>query len=167
MKNEISEKIPEYMGNLIKQERHRKMYQLALTEPEGEIARKLIEAIGGKKPVERMLDDAFKTLREMFPHKDEAHKQWTRRRLVSWWRRDSDSVGFRQMTELMIAAEKKNEERRLVEEARREHAAFIARTARIAEVLNLTDEAFFGPQIEGLGNNLERVDRARDKGNEE
>jgi hypothetical protein len=163
MKNEISEKNPEYMGNLIKQERHRKMYQVALTEPEGEIARKLIEAIGGKKPVERMLDDAFETLRAMFPHREDAHKQWTRRRLVSWWRRNSDSVGFRQMTELMMAAEKAKEERRLVEEARREHAEFIARTARIAEMLIRTDEAFHSPQIEGMGDNMGRVHSAGNK----
>lgn len=159
MKNEISEEIPEYMGNLIKQERRRKMYQVALTEPEGEMARKLIKAIGGKKPIETMLDDAFEALSEMFPHKEAPHKRWTRRRLVSWWRRESDNVGFRQMTELMIAAEKAKEERRLIEEARREHAEFIARTARIAEMLALTDEAFHSPQIEGMGNNTRGVHR--------
>lgn len=128
------------------------------------IARSLIRDIGGSSSVNDMLYSANKLLSKLFPHNGDASLQWSERRLKRWWYRETEVVRHTQMMELYEAARKAKEERELIEKARREHAEFIARTASLKAMLERQDEDFHSPQIGGLGNNLERVDRARDKG---
>lgn len=110
----------------------------------------LIESIGGPGRVNEKLFRAYRTLTKLFPHADEPQKQWNERRLRSWWNRESDVVRHWQMLELYEAAQKVKAERELVAKARREHAEFIQKTARLAAFLEHQDEAFAGPQVEAL-----------------
>jgi len=113
--------------------------------------------VGRDNPVGVMLYEAFKKLRKMFPHDDEPHKQWTERRLKSWWNRESENVMHWQMCELFETAKRDKEERVLIAAARREHAEFIAKTARLRSLLEHQDEDFHRTQIEGMGGQLGRV----------
>lgn len=116
------------------------------------LARSLVRDIGGKEnPVGVMLFEAFDKLRKMFPHNGEPHYQWTERRIKAWWNRETENVLHREMVELFEAAQKAKEERGLISAARREHADFIAKTARLAAILEHQDEAFHRNQIEALG----------------
>ena len=125
------------------------------------LARALVRDIGGRdNPIGVMLYEAFKKLRKMFPHDEEPHKQWTERRLKGWWNRESQNVMHWQMCEMYAAASKAKEERALVAAARKEHAEFIEKTARLRALLEHTDEAFFGDQIEGMERQFGQIGRA-------
>lgn len=126
------------------------------------LARALVQDIGGQGRVSEMLYSALKTLRQMFPHHEEPHKQWNERRLKAWWNRESENVMHWQMLELFEAAKKAKDERELLAAARREHAEFIAKTARIAALLEHQDEAFHSAQIEAMGQQCGRMGGARD-----
>lgn len=128
------------------------------------LARRLVEDIGGRGRVSETLYEAYKTLRRMFPHTEEPHKQWTERRLKSWWNRESENVMHWQMLELYQAAAKRKEERALLAEARREHAEFIAKTAHLRALLEHADEAFHSHQIEGMGGIVGGMDMPGNKG---
>jgi hypothetical protein len=56
---------------------------------------------------------------------------------------------------------KAKEERELLQKARKEHAAFIEKTASYRALLERTDPDFFGGEIERLGGMGRRVDSAR------
>ena len=125
-----------------------------------EMARGYVLDIGGTASAQVMLARAYATLAAMFPHKEDPKNQWTERRVKSFWWRDAATVQFREMIELHRAAEKAKEERELLQKARKEHAAFIEKTASLRALLERTDEDFFGAEIERLGGVGRRVDRA-------
>jgi hypothetical protein len=125
-----------------------------------EMARGYVLDIGGRTSVQVMLARAYTTLAEMFPHKDDPKNQWTERRVKSFWWRDAATVQFREMLELHRAAEKAKEERELLQKARKEHAAFIEKTASYRALLERTDQDFFGGEIERLGSQLGGMDRS-------
>lgn len=128
------------------------------------LARSLVQDIAGSGRVNEVLYAAYKKLQKMFPHDDEPHKKWTESRLKSWWYRESENVMHWQMCELYKAAAKAKEERALLTAARREHAEFIAKTARLRALLEFTDEAFHRNEIERLGQLSGRVDCSRIEG---
>ena len=125
----------------------------------------LISAIGGGGTNAQALLGAAETkLRKLFPHHNEPSKQWTFRRLRAWWNNETDIVRHWQMLELYKAAAAAKEERELLDAARREHAAFIQKTTALAQMLEHSDEAFFGEQIEALRHQARGVDRAGNRG---
>jgi len=126
-----------------------------------EMARGYVLDIGGKTSVQVMLARAYKILAEMFPHEGDPKSQWTERRVKSFWWRDAAIVEFREMRELHAAAAKAKEERELLQKARKEHAAFIEKTASLRALLERTDEDFFSSQIEGLRGQSRDLDRTR------
>ena len=128
------------------------------------LARALVQDIGGQGRVSEMLYSALKTLRQMFPHRDEPHKQWNERRLKAWWNKESENVMHWQMVELYQAAAKAKEERALLAAARREHAEFVAKTARLAALIEHQDEAFHSASIDALRGSMGHVDLSRDRG---
>lgn len=119
-----------------------------------------VRDIGGDGPSKAVLPRALRILSEMFPHRDSPKNQWTERRLRGFLFGDAASVRYREMVELHRAAERAKAERKMLEEARKEHAAFIEKTASLRALLEHQDEAFHSPQIEGLGRVVGRVDRA-------
>lgn len=94
------------------------------------LANDLISEIGGKRHVGDMLRTAWKELNKQFPHRDDPENKWTERRLRSWWNRESQTVRHFQMVELFLTAE-------AVKEARKNNAAYRAKTARLAEMAKL------------------------------
>jgi hypothetical protein len=119
-----------------------------------------IQAIGGGGKVYAMIGKALDRLNELFPHKGEPEKQWTERRLRAWWNHDTDIVRHWQMLELHAAAAKAKEERELLAMARREHAEFIQKTARLAALLELTDPDYFSDEIARMGIESRNMGRA-------
>jgi hypothetical protein len=107
----------------------------------------LVRSIGGGGRVGDFLHTASKELRRLFPHAGERKKQWTERRLKSWWNAESDVVRHWQMMELYEAAETVKSERELLKAARREHAEFIEKTAHIRALAELA-------QANGAGSDL-------------
>jgi hypothetical protein len=103
------------------------------------LANVFIEEIGGTNKVKVMLASATKFLRENFRHGDEPEKQWTERRLRSWWNNESRKVEFWQMVELATAAELAKIKR---EESRRESSQLRARLATLDARLATVDPDF-------------------------
>lgn len=99
------------------------------------LARSLVRDIGGPGRVNEVLYAAYRRLRKMFPHEHDDLNQWTETRLRGWWYGTSKHVYHWQMCELYKAAAKAKEERELIAAARREHAEFIKKTTRIAQML--------------------------------
>jgi hypothetical protein len=97
----------------------------------------------------------------MFPHEENPKLQWTERRVRSFWNQEAAYVEFREMRELHAAAAKAKEERELLQKARKEHAAFIEKTAAYRALLERTDPTFFGDEIKRLGSQLGDLDRTR------
>ena len=124
-----------------------------------EMARSYVVDIGGPGKGVAIVSKAFDLLAKLFPHREEPKDQWTLRRVRSFWGRDAAHVKYREMVELHRAAETAKEERRLLELARKEHAAFIAKTASLRALLERQDADFHGPSIEGLGGGAGGVDR--------
>lgn len=82
-------------------------------------------------------------------------RQWTERRIRSIVDEEIRGVDHYEMADL---------ERMAIREGRREFQASVQRAARLAAFLASTDEGFFGPEIDRLGEFLSRVDRSRDSG---
>jgi hypothetical protein len=91
----------------------------------------LIEQIGGKRHVGDMLHTAWKELSKRFPHREDPENRWTENRLKSWRYNESNVVKHFQMVELFETAE-------ALRAARNEHAEYIAKTARIRALAQLT-----------------------------
>ncbi len=127
------------------------------------LARSLVRDIGGPGRVNEVLYAAYKRLRKMFPHEQDNFNTWTENRLKGWWYGTSKHVYHWQMVELYEAAEKAKAERDQIAAARREHAEFIAKTARIAALLERQDEAFHGPQVNALRGQVGNVDLPRNR----
>jgi len=92
----------------------------------------LIEEIGGKRHIGDMLRTACRELRSRFPHRHDPENQWTERRLRGWWNNESRTVKHFQMVELYVAAEE-------LRAARKEHAEFRSKTARIRQMAQLIE----------------------------
>lgn len=125
------------------------------------LASSYIADIGGPGKVKTILGTAYDCLAKMFPHEDEPDWQWTERRVRAFWNKEAAYVEFREMRELHTAAAKAKEERELLQKARKEHAAFIEKTASYRALLEGTDEDFYRPEIEGLGGRMGGLDRSR------
>lgn len=121
------------------------------------MARSYVADIGGSTRVKVMLANAYDRLNELFPHKHDPENGWTERRLRAFWNQEAATVQFREMVELHRAAEKAKAERELIKKARKEHAEFIEKTARLRSLLEHQDQDFHGPQIEGMGGGLGRM----------
>lgn len=121
------------------------------------LAKSLIKDIGGGGQVATMIFNAYTTLSRMFPQ-----SQWTARRLKSWWNQETENVLHREMRELYQAAQAKKAEQELIREARNEHKEFLAKTARLAALLEHQDEAFHSSQIAALRGQARGVDRSGD-----
>lgn len=128
------------------------------------LASSYVADIGGPGKVKTILGNAYDRLAEMFPHRSNPEWQWTERRVRAFWNKEAAYVEFREMRELHQAAAKAKEERELLQKARKEHAAFIEKTASLRALLERQDEAFHSPQIEGLGCRSCGVDMPRDRG---
>lgn len=120
--------------------------------------------IGGQGSAKTILSKAYEKLVDMFPHAEDPHNKWTERRIRAFWWREAATVQFREMLELHQAAEKAKAERELLAAARKEHAAFIEKTASLRALLEHQDEAFHRPQIEGLGSITSGMDRTGTEG---
>lgn len=103
------------------------------------LANTFIEEIGGTNKVKVMLAEAHKFLRKHFKHVDEPEKEWTERRLRSWWNSECRKVEFWQMIELATAAEMAKQMR---EESRRDSNELRARLATLDARLTNVDENF-------------------------
>lgn len=121
------------------------------------MARGYVSDIGGGGSVKTVLANAYDKLARTFPE-----SKWTERRVRAFWNEEASTVQFREMLELHRAAEKAKAERKLLAEARKEHAAFIAKTAALRSLLEHQDEAFHSAQIEGLGSQCSGMDMSRD-----
>lgn len=128
------------------------------------LARSLVQDIGGPGRVNEVLYAAYKRLQKMFPHDGDAHNRWTENRLKAWWYGQNERVYHFQMVELYKAAAKAKEERELLARARREHAEFVAKTARLAALIEHQDEAFHRASIDALRGSMGHVDLSRDRG---
>lgn len=114
------------------------------------MARSYVGDIGGKGPVQLIIERAYDKLADMFPHIHEPRSRWTERRVRAFWNQEAALVEYREMVELHRAAEAAKAERALIEQARKDHAAFIAKTASVAAFLERQDEAFHSGEIERL-----------------
>ena len=128
------------------------------------MARSYVADIGGRGKVKAVLNAAYDRLADMFPHKGEPSSQWTERRVRAFWYGEAAYVEFREMKELHTAAAKAKEERELLQRARKEHAAFIEKTASYRALLERQDEDFHRIEIERLGGQLGDLDRSRARG---
>ena len=91
------------------------------------------------------------------------HPQWTRRRRVrALWHREAAGVRYHEMIELAETARKERADREALQEARRDHADYIARTSRLEAMLASTDEAFHRPTLEAMGGIADGMDCAGD-----
>lgn len=125
------------------------------------LAHDLVKAIAGNRWNGKgdMLDRVYDAIQDHLPKQVAA--KWTRRRVRALWDKEAAIVQFREMTELAEVAGVEIEQKAELKEARRAHAEYIAKTARIAEILERQDEDFHRPQIEGLRSVVRRVDRTR------
>lgn len=118
----MSGKSPVYSGKL-KQGSDAKMDDVAT-------ANFLIEEIGARRHIGDMFRIACRELRSRFPHRDDPENQWTERRLRGWWNKESRVVKHFQMVELFETAEE-------LRAARKQHAEYISKTARIRQMAQL------------------------------
>ncbi|WP_287344586.1 hypothetical protein [Mesorhizobium sp.] len=128
------------------------------------LARSYVADIGGAGKVQAILYAAYSQLVKMFPHNEEPKMQWTERRVRSFWNQEAAYVEFREMRELHAAAAKAKEERELLQKARKEHAAFIEKTASIRALFERQDQDFHCDEITRLGDVGGRVGRSRASG---
>ena len=128
------------------------------------MARDYVLAIGGPGKGQSIVAKAYRVLTDLFPHADEPRDQWTQRRLRAFLDREAALVKYREMVELHRAAEQEKSERRLLEQARKDHAAYIAKTASMRAFLEHQDEAFHGPELERLRGVARGVDSPRVEG---
>lgn len=131
------------------------MHELAYARSqEANKARQYVLDIGGSGKVYQIIDKAYDALTELFPKSG-----WTHRRVRAFLAKEQAGVYYGEMAELHVAAAKKKAERELIQKARREHAEFIERTARMAALLERQDEDFHSDSIEGIRRELGRMDR--------
>lgn len=90
-----------------------------------------------------MLDRVYDAISRRYP-------MWTRRRIRAFWHKEAAGVRYHEMMELAEVARSERDRRKAIEEARRDHADYIARTARMEALLSSTDEAFHSPQVEAM-----------------
>lgn len=128
------------------------------------MAQSYVRDIGGPGSVKVMLMVAFDRLSRMFPHKDDPENKWTERRVRGFMSADAATVQFREMIELHQAAKAAKSERSLLEQARKEHAAFIAKTTSLRSLLEHQDEAFHRDEIERLRGVSGGMDRTGTEG---
>lgn len=102
------------------------------------MARSYVKEIGGNGGVQERIKRAYELLIRLFPHKTQPRSQWTYRRVRSFWHEEAAHVEFREMLELHHAAEVARAERKKLQKARKEHAAFIEQTARYRALLKRT-----------------------------
>jgi hypothetical protein len=91
-----------------------------------------------------MLDRVHDAIRHLNPQ-----TKITRRRVRAWFHREAAGVRFHEMIELAQVAQAERE-RRLLQEARRSHADYIARAANMATALTVQDEEFHRAAIEAF-----------------
>lgn len=103
-----------------------------------------------------MIDRVHDAVSKRFP-------QWSRRRIRAFWHREAAGVRYHEMMELAEVAREEAETRKRVEDARKSHAEFIARTARVAEALVHQDEDFHCAQIGALRGLAGHLDCAGDR----
>lgn len=128
------------------------------------MAKDLIRDIGGPGHVATVIYNTYTTLSRMFPHRDDPKKQWTARRIKSWWNGETENVQYREMRELFQAAQVKKAEQALIREARNEHKQFLAKTAAIAALLERQDPDFHSAQVDALRGSLGSLDRPGNEG---
>lgn len=128
------------------------------------MAQSYVRDIGGGERFKVTLARAYRKLTDMFPHEKDPENQWTERRVRGFLSADAATVQFREMVELHRAAVQAKAERELIKRARKEHAAFIEKTANLRALLEHQDQDFHCDQIEGMGRGMGRVDRARTSG---
>lgn len=124
------------------------------------MAQSYVRDIGGKGSAKAIWARAYRFLTDMFPHHHDPENRWTERRVRGFLHMDAATVQFREMVELHRAAEAAKAERKLLEEARKEHAAFIAKTTSLRALLEHQDEAFHSAEIErlrGMGGGVDRT----------
>lgn len=124
-------------------EGHRHMCDVAM-------ARSYVADIGGNGSVKTVLAKAYETLARMFPHRENPRNQWTERRVRAFWHKEAAFVEFREMVELHKAAETAKAERDLLQQARKEHAAFIEKTAALRALFEHQNQDIPGAKPEGL-----------------
>lgn len=105
-----------------------------------------------------MLDRVHASVSKHYP-------TWTRRRVRALWHKEAAGVRYHEMCELAEVARLERETRAMLDEARRSHAEFIERTARLATALAAQDEDFHRSQIGALGSVVGGMDMsgARDQ----
>jgi len=118
------------------------------------MARSYLEHIGGSTPPSQLLNKAYIALAQLNP-------KWTHRRVRAIWHREAAAVEYREMIELHRAAEKEVAERAKLAAARKEHADFIEKTARLRALLEHQDSDFHSPEIERLRRVAGGMDRPR------
>lgn len=96
-------------------------------------ARFLIAEIGG-------VDRAYSMLIKQ-------HSHWTHRRVRAFWNCEAAGIRFHEMTELAAVATAAKE----LADARKAHAEFVAKTARLARALERQDADFHRHHLEAMG----------------
>ncbi|WP_309083751.1 hypothetical protein [Chelativorans sp.] len=116
------------------------------------LARKLVAEIGGDcwDGKADLIDRVYDAICRHFRDLDQPHS-WTRRRVRSFWHREAAGVRYHEMVELAAVAHAQKLERKRIEEAKRDHAEFVTRTARLATALAVQDEEFHREAIEAFG----------------
>src|SRR5690606_2756237 len=104
-----------------------------------------------------MIDRVHAAVPSQFPN-------WTRRRIRAFWHREAASVRYHEMIELAEVARAERDRRKAIEEARKDHADFVARTARLEALLVAQDADFHCDQIEALGCVSRGMGRTGDQG---
>lgn len=103
---------------------------------------------GGKAD---MIDRVYDTIDQYFREMGRPVHHWTRRRVRAFWHREAAGVRYHEMVELATvaaAAKRYRAEEEAKHQARKDHAEFVARTARMATALAVSDEEFHRDAIE-------------------
>jgi hypothetical protein len=107
-----------------------------------------------------MLDRVYRAIDKYFREQKQPHS-WTPRRVRAFWHREAAGVRYHEMIELATVAAAVKIERDQRKEARKSHAEFIARTARLATALAVSDQEFHRDAIEAFSRvQGGRIDRA-------
>lgn len=127
------------------------MSEVALAQDDVAIARGLIKEIaghcwGGKGD---MVDRVYDAIDDHFRRQRRRHS-WTRRRVRSFWHLEAAGVRFHEMIELAAVAVAAHANRDRLEEARKDHAEFVTRAARMATALAVQDQEFHRDAIDAF-----------------
>lgn len=115
------------------------------------LARSLVADIAGNcwRGKGDMLDRVYDAIVYHLPTEDA--KRWTRRRVRAFWHREAAGVRYHEMIELAEVAKRERVRQAEIEGARKEHADFVARTARLAQSLAAADADFHREAIAAFG----------------